>query len=257
MGELKISEPFWLDDPKILITKLDIIPNRKMTGNERLNAITRLIILITFIMFVIGYDKWYLIFLLGILLVLILQNVYHKETEGFGPHRGRKACQGCGFDSTMPYISTRYEETPSNTFSHVNYGLASYNRAKYNVVPMYVPSPASKVWQNEPHYCSEFTGYPDSYEIPPASSLYDGQQQQQHFNIPKRKCYWEDDIWFENSPTGQVPPANKVPAMPAIQSAFMRHSSTFRNNIMGDYIDQIERTRQHNCVGFKPGRKTF
>ena len=49
----------------------------------------------------------------------------------------------------------------------------------------------------------------------------------------------------------------KESVMPAIQSAFMRDSTEFRNNIMGEIVDQFARERNHTCVGFKPGRKTF
>jgi hypothetical protein len=243
-NKLNISDPFWINDPKILFTKFDIMPTRCMTNAERLNALTRLLAVITIVLYFTGYDQYFTVLALGILLILILRS--NQPKEHFTPRRGvHDPCHTCGFDSNMAYINSKYETTPANQFSHVNYGLRSWTNAKYKVIPEYVPPPYSEVWRNEPRYCTEYSMNPNSYDISPTMNL-----------GPSNRCHFEDREWVLNTPTGQCS-QGKVSAMPAIQSAFMRDSLQFRNNIMGDYIDQIERTRQHNCVGFKPGRKTF
>lgn len=57
------SIPFWGDNPNILLqTSSELFPVENMSYNQSLNAITRLVILITIIMFVI-FRKWTLIFI--------------------------------------------------------------------------------------------------------------------------------------------------------------------------------------------------
>lgn len=242
-----MSEPFWLNKPSILFSTLTFIPSRSMTESERLNALSRLLIIIVIGMYLLGYDHSLTVLVLGFLLIMILHS--NQSREHFQPHRGaHDPCHTCGFDSNMAYINSKYEESPQNQFSHLNDGLRSYTHAHYKVIPPDVPSPYREVWRKEDRFCNEFSRYPKSYSIIPDS--------REFFNQPENKCHYADREWIDNVPSGRCW-QGKESAMPAIQSAFIRDSSTFRNNIMGDYIDQIERTRQHNCVDFKPGRKTF
>ncbi len=257
MSNDKLPDPFWLDKPNVLFTTCEFIPTQNMTNSERLNALTRLLIVISIGMYLLNYQQYLTVFILGILLIVILRST---QKEPFRPHRGNHdPCHTCGFDSTLAYINSKYETSPQNQFSHVNDGLRSYTHAHYNVKPVDVPAPFREVWRKEPRWCNEFSQYPNTYNIIPEPS---GKTKaayryiQENFSQPTNKCYFDDRAWVDNVSGGKCPPGRQS-AMPAIQSAFMRDSLEFRNNIMGDYIDQIERERQHNCVGFKPGRKTF
>lgn len=63
---------FWLEDPSSLMQTFDIIPNPDMTDAERLNAMTRVIIAISAIMYLIKYPAWWIFLSFGIILVVIL-----------------------------------------------------------------------------------------------------------------------------------------------------------------------------------------
>jgi len=256
MSTLELNEPFWINKPQVLFTNCNIIPTTDMTGAERLNALTRLLLIITIVMYFMGYDQYFTVLALGIILIFILRGQQSKDRqhENFSPRRGNHdPCHTCGQDSNMAYINSKYETTPINQYSHVNYGLRSYTNAKYKVIPEYVPPAYSEVWRQESRFCNEFSQFPKTYDITPPSSynyITGG------FSQPTNKCNFADRQWVTNTPGG-VCPQGRVSAMPAVQSAFMRDSMEFRNNIMGEIVDQFERERQHNCVGFKPGRKTF
>ncbi len=251
-------EKFWLNDPKVLFIGTGqgfpaIFPTKDMTVAERLNALTRLLIIIIIVLFFFDYNPLDLlvILFLGILLILALKSSY-TDVEHFGPHRGgHSACEGCGFDSTQPHINFKYEITPQNQYTHLNTGLRSYANAKYNLIPPYVPAPYNEVWRREPKFCNEFNMNPDPYNIVSPTSL-----SYRDFVQPQPKCFFEDRMYRDILPSNQCG-YGKVSAMPAIQSAFMRDSSEFRNNIMGQYIDTFAKQRQHGCAAFKPGRKTF
>jgi len=248
-----LNDPFWLNNPNILLSNMEIFPTEKMTNSERLNALTRLLFLIVLGMYICNYDYYITVLILGLLLILMLRST---NKENFSPRRGaHDPCHTCGQDSNMAYINTKYETSPQNQFSHLNDGHNSYTHAHYKVIPADVPAPYSEVWRNEPRYCNEYNQFPESYSII-SNKAGSYKYVQDVFNQPSRKCQFEDRKWVDSVAGGKCPPG-RVSAMPAVQSAFMRDSMEFRNNIMGEIIDQFGRQRQHNCVNFKPGRKTF
>ena len=235
-----MSDPFWLNDPAVLIRTLDFLPNQKMTNAERLNALTRALLVVTAILALAGYKHALTVFVLGLVLILVLRTNESPKKENFQPHRGNHMYYG--FDSSMPHINTRYEESPIQQYSHVNYGLRSYTNAKYKVIPIETPAPAREIWQNEPNSTyREYTQYPRPYDV-------------NYGPTPRR--YFESEAHVEQVPVTCYRQPRQS-AMPAVESAFMRDSMEYRNNIMGQIVEFYEKQRQHNCVDFKPGRKTF
>jgi hypothetical protein len=75
------SERFWLEQPICLLSSTTLIPNCTMTTAARLNALTRLIILISLVLYFFCLCQWWLFLLLGLLLVIILYYLDpHKKT---------------------------------------------------------------------------------------------------------------------------------------------------------------------------------
>lgn len=62
----------WIDDPSTIFRNYTLIPSYGMTEAERLNAITRLIIVITVVLFFIPIASWWIFLLLGLGLVVVL-----------------------------------------------------------------------------------------------------------------------------------------------------------------------------------------
>jgi fatty acid desaturase len=67
-----LRDKTWIDDPLIIFQNYALIPSYGMTEAERLNAITRLIIVITVVLFFIPIASWWIFFLLGLGLVVVL-----------------------------------------------------------------------------------------------------------------------------------------------------------------------------------------
>lgn len=67
-----VKERFWLEDPSIIFQSGVIIPRCNMSIIERLNALTRLILLITLFLLLFCFREWWLFLLLGLILVLVL-----------------------------------------------------------------------------------------------------------------------------------------------------------------------------------------
>lgn len=74
---------FWTDDPAVLFQTFEIIPNSSMSEAERLNAMTRVIIIISAIMFLMKFDGWWTFLLLGIIVVIILWNIIKPNGQSY------------------------------------------------------------------------------------------------------------------------------------------------------------------------------
>jgi hypothetical protein len=241
------AEKFWLTDPLSLFKNIEIIPKKTMTQAQRLNALTRLLLLIVLYLYWTENDNYITVLILGLLLIIVLRN--QDEQEHFAPHRGQfnpcRECGSCGYDSQRAYINQKYEVTPENQYTHLNDGLRSYTHAKYRVIPVDTPAPMRETWRNEQRWCNEFSAYPESYTISP--DMYD--------NVPQPKCYFNDQMSV--TVTGDTPcQIQRKPGLQSRQSNFTMRTNEFRNSILGDYVDQYMRQRNHICTNFKPGRKT-
>lgn len=74
---------FWLEDPCVLVTDFNIIPNAKLTLNEKLNALSRLVLIISGGMYAMEYKYWSTFLLVGILIILVIKVLGDKKIEGF------------------------------------------------------------------------------------------------------------------------------------------------------------------------------
>ena len=64
--------PFWLENYKVLFSSVNLVPSYAMTENEKLNALTRLIIIISLFLFFLHWSCWWVVLLVGIGIVIIL-----------------------------------------------------------------------------------------------------------------------------------------------------------------------------------------
>ena len=83
---------FWFDDPSALFQTFHIVPNPDMTDAERLNAMTRVIIVIAAIMFLLKFPIWWLFLGLGILVVIVLWYIIKSRDQMYTDyvHRQRE-----------------------------------------------------------------------------------------------------------------------------------------------------------------------
>lgn len=63
---------FWFENPSTLFQNLDVIPQSDMNDAQRLNAMTRVIIIITAIMFAVQFPLWWLFLTLGLIIVIAM-----------------------------------------------------------------------------------------------------------------------------------------------------------------------------------------
>lgn len=80
---------FWLEDPLVLVKCPEFFPRKTMTKAEKLNALTRLSIVVTCIMYGMNYEYWLSFLVISILFVVILFyssidcEINDTQVEGF------------------------------------------------------------------------------------------------------------------------------------------------------------------------------
>jgi hypothetical protein len=75
MGTEHESENFWADDPCVLFTNIKLLPMASMTHDEKLNVLTRLVIIASVVFYFMKYEFWFNFLLLGLLLIVLIKFV--------------------------------------------------------------------------------------------------------------------------------------------------------------------------------------
>jgi len=99
--KLTSGEKFWAQDPCVLFNNLRIFPTASQTRNEKLNALTRLAIILTSILYYIQYEYWFTFLILSLLIVLLLKYGGSKEADTVKE----------GFTITPTYTGLNLQET--------------------------------------------------------------------------------------------------------------------------------------------------
>lgn len=78
------SEAFWLDSPGSLLSNMHVVPTCEMSKEGRLNAITRLLIIVTVVLFfLVKSSMWLTVLVAGIAVVLVIYFFNVKRRQGF------------------------------------------------------------------------------------------------------------------------------------------------------------------------------
>jgi hypothetical protein len=76
-----VGEKFWVDDPTVLVKNLMIFPLPTMSKNQKLNALTRLAVVISTTLYFMNYEYWFTFLVLSLLAIILLK--YAKPEEDF------------------------------------------------------------------------------------------------------------------------------------------------------------------------------
>lgn len=78
------TEAFWLERPSDLFKSGRFLPSPDMNKVERLNAITRLLLVVTAVLFLSGTGRtWLTVLITGVAVVLTIYFLNVKQREGF------------------------------------------------------------------------------------------------------------------------------------------------------------------------------
>lgn len=92
-----MSEPFWLEDPSQLVARFDFLPCSTDTWQEKLNTVTRLVILIAVVGALLKWKNWLMFLIVCIVLIVLAYllnssnspyfNINSQYDEMSAPHR--------------------------------------------------------------------------------------------------------------------------------------------------------------------------
>lgn len=77
---MKGKEKFWLRNPCVLLD-CNIFPTKDLDTNERLNALTRLLIIVTLIMYMVDYKYYLYFFIAGLIVILLMKVLDEKDIQ--------------------------------------------------------------------------------------------------------------------------------------------------------------------------------
>jgi hypothetical protein len=112
------EEPFWTEDIWVLMNDINFLPTKNMTKNEKLNAITRLLIIATIFLLVLGYSNAFSFLFFAILIILFM------KYSMMGAKKIHAKCD-CGNDVEVdvPFIETKMPDgealTKANDVSYL------------------------------------------------------------------------------------------------------------------------------------------
>lgn len=78
-GKIKKCELFWVEEPSSLYETLRIIPTDDMTDAERLNVITRIVIVISAVMYMVKFPFWWVFLLLALLVIITVWSMNKEQ----------------------------------------------------------------------------------------------------------------------------------------------------------------------------------
>jgi len=107
---------FWLENPLILFKDIKFVPKDIMKREEKINAITRLIIVTFLIMYLIGYKHSFLFFMLSIIFIIILYYLQKDQMNIYEHYKEKKE------NNYIQETETLYQE-----------GVNNFKRNRYTV----------------------------------------------------------------------------------------------------------------------------
>lgn len=205
------SEKFWTEDPCALFTEMTLLPSVKMSREEKLNSLTRLIILITIVMYAMGYKNW-LIFVLVAVLAVILLNYCGKNKDKPSS------------DEDEEYSNTTEDFTITPTYSGMD--LQQTIVAPTFAEEWQIPPPAYDLYES--------TAPPDIFEEPLKPQSYPYGQYLTKTNL------LPSDEYYIHMGCGGAREARSF-----ANSSFLRNDIAFRDNMMKIHKKKLSRRFRH------------
>lgn len=221
------TEKFWTEDPCILFTNIRLFPLRDMSKDEKLNAITRLSIAGTAVLYFMKYDFWFTFLLLALIAILLMK--YCAKSEGF---------------TTSSRSSDIRKESGDIGETAVDMGTL---REDFTLVPTYA-NPDMHTTTIAPLFSEEWQIYPPAYDVyvnTPPDVTFKAPLQPQLYPYGQyltRTNLLPSDEYATHTLNGGPRQAREY-----VNSAFLRHTLGFRENMSRLYKKKLARRFRSNC----------
>lgn len=99
---ISVGPKFWVEEPCALVSNTNIFPTKDMTRNEKLNMLTRIVIIVSGVLYALEYKQAFTFLILGLLVVILLK--YGRKSTSNIPIRE-------DFTLTPTYVDTDFHRT--------------------------------------------------------------------------------------------------------------------------------------------------
>lgn len=222
MGK-KSSSKFWVEDPCALFTDLALFPTTDMSKEGKLNALTRLAIVIAIVMYFMKYEHWFMFLVLSILVIIVL-NYAGAASESFkkGNASQKKSKDDLDesevedFTIVPTYVGTDFQQTVvAPTFAE----------------EWQVPPPAYDIYTQVPYPGAAA----DTFEKPMQPQSYPYGQYLTRTNL------LPSDEYYTHLGCGGARTAREY-----INSTFLRHDLARQENMVRIFKKKLNRRFRHN-----------
>ena len=202
---------FWIEDPCILFTDLVFFPTVEMPREQKLNALTRLALVIAIVMYSMEYKYWLTFLLIAVLLLVVIQYASKARDDAPAASPGK---QRENFTIVPTYIGDDFSTTVvAPTF-------AEEHR---------IPPPAYDHYTNV-----DFT--PSMFQEPIRPQAYPYGQYLTRTNLLPN-----DEYAVHMNSLGGAKSAREY-----VNSTFIKHDLAFRENMMRAHKKSLNRRFRHN-----------
>lgn len=202
------DQKFWAENPCVLVTDMKVFPTAEMSTNEKLNALTRLAIIVAIIMYFMKYPHWFVFISIALLVIVLLK--YAKPDGKESPETRED------FTIVPTYVGTDFQQTTvSPTYSE----------------EWQIPPPAYDIYTQVPH-----PDNPDTFQAPLRPQSYPYGQYLTRTNL------LPSDEYYTHLGCGGPQSAREY-----VNSTFLRHDLAFRDNMTRIYKKSLARRFRHGC----------
>jgi len=204
------GEKFWVDDPCVLFRNMRIFPLPDMTKTEKLNALTRLTVIVSGTLYVLQYEYWFTFLILSVLSILLLKYAAGKQSNE----------NSAGFKEDFTLVPT-YANPDYHTTT-----VAPLFAEEWQIYP-----PAYDLYENQPPTAEEGATFAEP--LNPQSYPY-GQYLTRTNLLPS-------DEYGTHMLNGGPRQAREY-----INTSFIRHDMAFREEMTRLYKKKLARRFRHN-----------
>ena len=72
---------FWLENPKVLFTDVKVLPNQQDDINDKLNTLTKLVIIIAIVLALFGWRYWLVFLIVALLIILLIYLINQNQNS--------------------------------------------------------------------------------------------------------------------------------------------------------------------------------
>ena len=197
--------PFWSENPNVLFQReysMEFFPIDSMTYEQKLNAVTRTVLVLTIIGFIISQSPRIIIVSAITIFAIFILHYYHQKEKEKNASKKLGATQENFENPTMDYLSSENISIPSdlfsppdssNPFSNVLISDYEHNPEKKPAMPAFNPNVNEEILKQAKQLVSE--AHPDQPDI--SDKLFKGLGEQMAFEQSLRN--------FNSNPSTTIP----------------------------------------------------